>query len=117
MSQTVGQQVKAIHTGEARWTSLSDNILPGPGKPVPKMYVCMDGSGVPVVRNETVGRKVSRRSGQYQGSKVEMRFYTQTEVDDKGRSVRDDFSTRYTGSFETTEIFGQRIDGKPCNAA
>ena len=32
--------------------------------------------------------------------------FTQTGVDDKGRPVRDDMSTSYTGSIETAEIFG-----------
>jgi len=42
ISQTVGGQAEAFHTAEAE-ASLSDNIIPI--KPVPQMYVCMDGPG------------------------------------------------------------------------
>ena len=54
ISQMVGSQVEAFHAAEAN-ASLSDKIIPI--KPVPKMYVCMDGTGVPVVKKETAGRK------------------------------------------------------------
>jgi len=61
ISQTVGGQAEAFHTAEAK-TSLSDNIIPI--KPVPQMYVCMDGTGVPVVKKETAGRKGKGEDGQ-----------------------------------------------------
>ena len=62
ISQTVGGQAEAFHAAEAA-ASLSDNIIPI--KPVPQMYVCMDGTGVPVVKKETAGRtKINCISGQ-----------------------------------------------------
>jgi hypothetical protein len=54
ISQMVGSRVEVFHAAEAK-ASLSDNIIPI--KPIPKMYVCMDGAGVPVVKKETAGRR------------------------------------------------------------
>lgn len=42
ISQMVGGQAEAFHAAEAA-ASLSDNIIPI--KPVPKLYVCVDGTG------------------------------------------------------------------------
>nr|CBX28543.1 hypothetical protein N47_G38670 [uncultured Desulfobacterium sp.] len=107
VSQTVGAQVEAFHAAEAR-TSLSDKIVPI--KPVPRMYVCMDGTGVPVVKKETAGRQGKCEDGQAKTREVKLGcIFTQTEVDRKGRPVRDDGTTSYTGAIESAEVFGQRI--------
>ena len=52
----VGDQAEAFHVAEAK-ASLSDKVVPI--KPVPIMYVCMDGTGVPVVKKETAGRQIT----------------------------------------------------------
>jgi hypothetical protein len=107
VSQAVGDQAESFHQAEAA-ASLSGNIVPI--KPVPKLYVCMDGTGVPVVKKETLGRKGKGEDGQARTREAKLGcVFTQTGVDDKGRPVRDDMSTSYTGSIETAEIFGQRI--------
>ena len=107
ISQMVGGQAEAFHAAEAT-ASLSDNIIPI--KPVPKMYVCMDGTGVPVVKKETAGRKGKGEDGQAKTREAKLGcVFTQTGVDQKGRPVRDDESTSYTGAIETAEVFGTRI--------
>ena len=107
ISQIVGDQAESFHQAEAA-ASLSGNIVPI--KPVPKLYVCMDGTGVPVVKKETLGRKGKGEDGQARTREAKLGcVFTQTVVDGKGRPVRDDMSTSYTGSIETAEIFGQRI--------
>jgi hypothetical protein len=80
------------------------------GKPIPILYVQMDGTGVPVVKKETEGRK-----GKIDGQPAHTRevklgcVFTQTSWDKKGFAIRDPDSTTYTGAIETAEDFGKRI--------
>jgi hypothetical protein len=77
---------------------------------IPKLYVLMDGTGVPAVVAETQGRV-----GKMEGQRAHTRecklgcVFTQTTVDDEGRPIRDPGSTTYTGAIETAEDFGPRI--------
>jgi hypothetical protein len=80
------------------------------GKPIPVLYVEMDGTGVPVVKKETVGRQ-----GKTDGQPAHTRevklgcVFTQTTYDKEGFPIRDPDSTTYTGAIETAEEFGKRI--------
>ena len=80
------------------------------GEPVPILYVQMDGTGIPVVKKETVGRK-----GKADGQPAHTRevklgcVFTQTTWDNKGFPIRDPDSTTYVGAIETAEEFGKRI--------
>jgi hypothetical protein len=74
------------------------------------MYICMDGTGVPVVKNETEGRQGKGEDGQAKTREAKLGcIFTQTGVDEEGRPVRDEESTSYTGAIEPAEAFGQRI--------
>jgi hypothetical protein len=70
----------------------------------------MDGTGVPVVRKETAGRK-----GKLDGLPAHTReaklgcVFTQTKWDEEGHAVRDPGSTTYTGAIENAEQFGKRL--------
>ena len=80
------------------------------GQPIPILYVQMDGTGVPVVKKETEGRK-----GKTDGQPAHTReaklgcVFTQTGWDQEGYPIRDPDSTTYTGAIETAEEFGKRI--------
>jgi hypothetical protein len=80
------------------------------GKPIPILYVQMDGTGVPVVKKETEGRK-----GKTDGQSAHTRevklgcVFTQTAHDEEGFAIRDPDSTTYTGAVETAEEFGKRL--------
>jgi hypothetical protein len=80
------------------------------GKPVPVLYIQMDGTGVPVVKKETVGRQ-----GKTDGQPAHTReaklgcVFTQTTQDEEGYPIRDPGSTTYTGAIETAEEFGGRL--------
>jgi len=80
------------------------------GKPVPILYIQMDGTGVPAVKKETVGRP-----GKIEGQPSHTRevklgcVFTQTACDEEGYPIRDPDSTTYTGAIETAEEFGKRI--------
>lgn len=80
------------------------------GKAVPILYVQMDGTGVPVVKKETVGRK-----GKTDGQPAHTRevklgcVFTQTKWDKEGFAIRDPDSTTYTGAIENAQEFGKRL--------
>jgi hypothetical protein len=80
------------------------------GKPTPILYVQMDGTGVPVVKKETEGRK-----GKTDGQPAHTRevklgcVFTQATYDKEGFPIRDPNSTTYTGAIETAEEFGKRL--------
>lgn len=80
------------------------------GEPVRILYVQMDGTGVPVVKKETVGRP-----GKTEGQPAHTReaklgcVFTQTRWDQEGYPIRDPDSTTYTGAIETAEEFGKRL--------
>ena len=80
------------------------------GEPIPILYVQMDGTGVPVVKKETEGRK-----GKADGQPAHTRevklgcVFTQTKWDKEGYPIRDPDSTSYAGAIETAEEFGKRL--------
>jgi hypothetical protein len=81
------------------------------GEPIPILYVQMDGTGVPVVKKETVGRP-----GKVEGQPAHTRevklgcVFTQTTWDQQGYPIRAPDSTTYTAAVETAEEFGRRLD-------
>jgi hypothetical protein len=80
------------------------------GEPVPILYVQMDGTGVPVVKKETVGRKGKTDVQPAHTREVKLGcVFTQTKWDEEGFAIRDPGSTTYTGAIETAEEFGKRI--------
>jgi Uncharacterised protein family (UPF0236) len=80
------------------------------GEPIPVLYVQVDGTGVPVVKKETVGRQ-----GKIEGQLAHTReaklgcVFTQTTWDQEGYAIRDPDSTTYVGAIETASEFGKRI--------
>ena len=86
------------------------------GKPIPILYVQMDGTGVPVVQKETLGR-VGKTEGQPAHTR-EVKLgcvFTQSSWDEEGFPIRDPDSTTYTGAIEAAEEFGKRIYREACN--
>jgi Uncharacterised protein family (UPF0236) len=79
-------------------------------QPVPILYVQMDGTGIPVVKKETVGRQGKTEGQPSHTREVKLGcVFTQTAWDEKGFPIRDPDSTSYTGAIETAEEFGQRL--------
>jgi len=80
------------------------------GPPVPVLYIEMDGTQVPMVRSELEGH-----AGRIDGQPARTRevklgcVFTQCSADEKGRPIRDEASTTYTGAIETAELFGRRL--------
>ncbi len=80
------------------------------GEPIPVLYIELDGTGVPVVKKETVGRAGQRADVPAHTREVKLGcVFTPTTWDRDGYAIRDHDSTTYTGAIENAEQFGQRI--------
>jgi hypothetical protein len=108
-AETIGENIAAREHEEIRLAVQLDLPIVL-GEAVPILYVQMDGTGVPVVKKETEGRK-----GKADGQPAHTRevklgcVFTQTTWDQEGYPIRDPHSTTYTGAIETAEEFGKRI--------
>jgi hypothetical protein len=80
------------------------------GEPIRVLYVQMDGTGVPVVKKETVGREGKTAGQPAHTREVKLGcVFTQTTWDKEGFPIRDPDSTTYTGAIESAEEFGRRL--------
>ena len=105
-SQIVGSQIEMFHSAQAE-AALSDKVIPI--KAVPRFYVSMDGTGVPVVKRETADRR-GKDGGQAKTREVKLGcIFTQTGLDKEGRPIRDEQSTSYVGAIETADDFATRL--------
>jgi hypothetical protein len=106
VSQMVGAQVEEFYSRQA------EAVLPGkiiPIKAQRRLYISMDGTGVPVVKRETVDR---RGKDGVQAKTREAKLgcvFTQTTVDEEGRPIRDEQSTSYIGAIEVADNFAKRL--------
>jgi hypothetical protein len=83
-------------------------LVPLPPDPLPdKLYMVIDGTGVPVTSKETAGRQGKGEDGRARTREVKMAvFFTQDTVDDEGYPVRDRASSSYIATFEPAAAFG-----------
>ena len=108
-AEAIGADIAQREQGEIQ-KALQLHLPVIAGEPIPILYVQMDGTGVPVVKKETVGRQ-----GKAVGQPAHTReaklgcVFTQTTWDQAGYAIRDSDSTTYTGALETAVEFGKRI--------
>ena len=77
---------------------------------IPKFYVEVDGTGVPMVSEELAGRPGKQEDGSAKTREAKLgAVFTQTKNDEEGLPLRDHASTTYVGSFETAVDFGLRV--------
>lgn len=107
VSHQLGAEVEVFYKKEAD-LSLSGKVIPF--QAIPKMYICIDGTGVPVVKTETVNRKGKGEDGNAKTREAKLGcVFTQSTLDKNGYPIRDEASTSYVGAIETAEMFGDRI--------
>ena len=108
-AEAIGADIAAREQGEIQRAMQLDLPLVV-GASIPVLYIQVDGTGVPVVKKETVGRQ-----GKTEGQPAHTReaklgcAFTQTTWDEEGYAIRDPDSTTYVGAIETAEEFGKRI--------
>ncbi len=77
---------------------------------IPILYVEADGTGVPMVAEELVGRAGKQPDGTAKTREVKLgAVFTQSQTDADGQPLRDYASTTYVGSFEPAADFGLRL--------
>lgn len=110
ISEAVGEQIEQENQREQK-RILSGRVIPFIGEAaIPKLYVAIDGTGVPVVARETEGRKGKDETGKAKTREAKLGcVFTQTAVDEEGYPIRDEDSTTYVGAIETAEDLGRRI--------
>jgi hypothetical protein len=87
--------------------------LPPPGPAPDKLYIAVDGTGVPVVAREAEGRNGKAADGKARTREAKLAcLFTQTTLDNDGRPVRDPASTTYLATFEPAARFGQLVDAE-----
>lgn len=74
------------------------------------LYLMGDGTGVPVLKRETAGRKGKAADGIARTREAKLgAVFTQTTTDAEGHPLRDPASTTYLGKIEAVEDFGPRL--------
>jgi hypothetical protein len=109
IAEAIGTDIVQREQGEVQ-KALQLHLPVITGEPLPTLYVQMDGTGVPVVKKETVGRpgKTDGQPAHTREAKLGCVF-TQSTWDKEGYAIRDPDSTTYTGAIETAVEFGKRI--------
>jgi len=110
VAEANGARIKARL--EQEWQGLLDgSLIPLPsGPPIPRLYVTIDGTGVPTVPRENVGRAGKGPDGRAHTREVKVGcIFTQTKVDEEGRPVRDPRSSSYLAVVESADRFGQLL--------
>ena len=90
---------------------LAGRVVPFPGaKPVEKLYIALDGTGVPMVPRETAARRGKGPDGRARTREVKLGcLFTQTALDARGRPVRDPDSSSWVATLGTAERFGSLL--------
>ena len=108
-AEAIGEDIATREQGEIhRAMQLDLPVIVG--ELISILYTQVDGTGVPVVKKETVGRQ-----GKTEGQPAHTReaklgcVFTQTAWDGEGYAIRDPASTTYVGAIESSEEFGKRI--------
>jgi Uncharacterised protein family (UPF0236) len=108
ISEELGTQIEALRKQE-RESALSGKVVPLLPA-VPKLYIAIDGTGVPMVPRETEGRRGKQESGTAKTREAKIGcVFIQTSLDEEGYPIRDEGSTTYVGAIEGAEAFGRRI--------
>ena len=107
ISEAVG--VAAETANEAERAALrAGTVQPRPA--THRLYIEMDGTGVPAVPKETQGRAGKAVDGTAKTREAKLGcLFTQFHFDTEGWPVRDPDSTTYVGAIETAEQFGPRL--------
>lgn len=110
ISHKLGKEAEKFMSGEAT-TALSDKVIPI--KAVPKIYIAMDGTGVPIVKTDLINTQGKAEDGIAKTKEVKLGcVFTQTTLDKEGHPMRDEGATSYVGAIETAEQFAKRIYGE-----
>lgn len=109
-AEAIGEEIEEMRRRELEIVMSAKVVRLEPKQDIATMYIAMDGTGVPMVRRETQGRKGRGEDGKAKTREAKLGcVFTQTATDKEGRPVRDEKSTSYVGGIEEAGPFGKRI--------
>jgi hypothetical protein len=112
VAEGMGQQMEAWLSREREEVLEQNEPLAGENT-IPLLYICYDGTGVPMTQEELRGRKGKQADGSAKTREAKLGcVFTQTTKDAKGFPVRDPESTSFVGAIEPAENFGWRMYGE-----
>ena len=108
-----GRAAAALIAGQAS-AILARRIVPlPPADPPDKLYLAIDGTGVPMTAAETEGRPGKHEDGRARTREVKMAcLFTQTRVDEDGYPVRDPGSASYLATFGNAAQLGDLAEAE-----
>jgi hypothetical protein len=109
-AEASGAAVAAAGRGRAALIA-ARKLVPLPPVPLPgKLYIVIDGTGVPMTARETAGRKGKGEDGRARTREVKLGvFFTQDKLDKDGYPVRDKATTSIIATFEPAAAFGSLV--------
>jgi len=109
VAEGIGRDVEAW-AGQERQALIGQPAPLSCPKTIPVMYIAYDGTGVPMIASERLGRRGKQPDGSARTREAKLGcVFTQTTTDQEDRPVRDPDSTSFVGAIETAEEFGWRI--------
>lgn len=103
----IRRMVQYIGPDIAKWTT---SRVESRCEEVPTLYASYDGTGVPMRKSETQGRKGKQTDGSSATREVKLgSVFTSEGIDDQGHPLRDPGSTTYVASFEKADAFGSMV--------
>jgi len=105
-----GKAIAAAIDMHAAAVSSGEVVPLGPATPVAKLYIAVDGTGIPAVPADTAHRKGKGPDGRAHTREVKLGVvFTQTALDDDGYPIRDPDSSSYVSTLEPVEHFATLI--------
>ena len=109
VAERIGENTETWQAAE-RQELLQTDVPVKNNKTIPVFYIEVDGTGVPMVPSEVLGRKGKQPDGTARTREVKLGcVFTQTARDDRGLPVRDPDSSSFVGAIETVDVFSRRI--------
>lgn len=108
VAERVGQQMEGWSTKQ-REVILQEGFVP-PERGVSILYICADGTGIPMAKAALAGRRGKQPDGSARTREVKLGcVFTQTHCNEQGLPVRDVDSTSFVGAIEGADRFGWRL--------
>jgi hypothetical protein len=108
ISHDMGLEVEKFVEQENAQAGSHSNVIAL--KSIRNLYICMDGTGVPIVPRELIGRKGKGEDGRARTREAKLGcIFTQTTVDEHDHPIRDEGSTSYVGAIESSTDFAGRM--------
>ncbi|MDA8303189.1 MAG: ISKra4 family transposase [Actinomycetota bacterium] len=113
VAESDGQALSGIASAEAAGVAAGSLVLLGPAEAPRKLYIVMDGTGVPMVASCTAGRPGKSPDGRAATREAKLAvLFTQSRLDAEGYAVRDESSSTYVGTFEPAEGFALLVQAE-----